>query len=400
MAPAHEVDDRMEVDDCNEEPLAGDVSREAARNHHHASGRTAGRKATMKTQILKLISRIENSASADVSLKDVRVLANSHDPEAIDALAGLLDDEGRVGREAFRALLRFGRAVEPTLRRCVRSGNPTVATRARELLAALGEIPASEVIVTGEAEVIHGTHDEAWAPDGACSDVELPPPVGATNDNGDVPPTDFARLTDPRVVRSITATLARRGIAGQDLEDGVADVQVKALEFLRTHRAPETIDEWKMLCNKIAADYATDALRKKRKRARYDVDLCEDPDAYLADPHMERERDAIDRGRLLQIVEEQLRAAKIPGHAFGILDAEATGTRHAEVAEELGLTATVVRNRLFAMRQDFRERVAARGMSDLLPQRAQTRQEGASPASPPPDGRTSAHRGKGPRTRA
>jgi len=183
-----------------------------------------------------------------------------------------------------------------------------------------------------------------------------------------MPRSKQTMLVHPDLVRSITATLSRRGIARQDLEDGIADVQVRTLEFLRTHAAPDGILEWKKLCNKIAVALAVDTQRKKKRRAKYEVDLCEDPDAYAADAYAERLWDPVDEARLMDVLAAQMNAAKIPAVAFMILDAEAAGTTHAEVAEELGLSEGAVGKRLRALRGGFRRRVAEAGLSSLAPQ--------------------------------
>jgi len=180
-------------------------------------------------------------------------------------------------------------------------------------------------------------------------------------------------LVHPDLVRSITATLSRRGIARQDLEDGIADVQVRTLEFLRTHAAPDGILEWKKLCNKIAVALAVDTQRKKKRRAKYEVDLCEDPDAYAADAYAERLWDPVDEARLMDVLAAQMNAAKIPPVAFMILDAEAAGTTHAELADELGLSESAVGKRLRALRSGFRRRVTEAGLSSVAPQPVRAR---------------------------
>jgi hypothetical protein len=139
-------------------------------------------------------------------------------------------------------------------------------------------------------------------------------------------------LVNTELVKAIRVTLAKRGMARQDLKDGVADVQVKTLEFLRTHLAPEGIKEWKKLCNCIAVRYANDLLRKKYRRAKYDVELCEDPDAYSGDEYVEKIWDPADHARLVELMVAQLAEANIPEVSFMILDAEAANTKHAEIA--------------------------------------------------------------------
>jgi hypothetical protein len=99
----------------------------------------------------------------------------------------------------------------------------------------------------------------------------------------------------------------------------------------------------------------------------------EPPDAYAGDRYVERTWDPVDEGRLMAIVEEQLRAANIPEVAFMILDAEAAGTMHTEIAEELGVPENVVATRLWTMRRGFRRRVEQAGLSNLAPHPVQAR---------------------------
>jgi DNA-directed RNA polymerase specialized sigma24 family protein len=174
-------------------------------------------------------------------------------------------------------------------------------------------------------------------------------------------------LVHPEFVSAITATLRRRGVRHQDLEDGVADVQVKMLEYFRTHAAPEGIAEWVKLGNAIAVAQAVDAHRKRKRRSKYDVDLCEDPDAYAGDAHDERLWDPVDQARLMDVLAATMKAAKVPEVAFMILDAEAAGTKLAEVAAELGLSESAVGKRLAVMQKGFRHRVLLAGLSSLTP---------------------------------
>ena len=134
-----------------------------------------------------------------------------------------------------------------------------------------------------------------------------------------------AMLTHKDVVRTIESALTRRGIPRQDREDGVANVQVRALERLRKRPAPADLPGWKKLCHVIAVAYAKDVRRKHERRAEYDQGPCEDPDAHVADLHHELRRHPVDSQRLLDILETHLRQAKVPDLAFTILEAKAAG---------------------------------------------------------------------------
>ena len=172
-------------------------------------------------------------------------------------------------------------------------------------------------------------------------------------------------MAHPEFIQSIKATLSSRGTAKQDLLDGVADVQLRILEAMRTKTVPTDLAGLRKLGNKIAADCAIDALRKRRRRSAYEDGLCEDPDAYVADAHQEPRRDPVDTSRLLEILVAQLDAAPVPECAFMILDATAAGLTYRATGEAVGLSMSVVRSRLATMREEFRRRVAQRGLSEL-----------------------------------
>lgn len=57
-------------------------------------------------------------------------------------------------------------------------------------------------------------------------------------------------------------------------------------------------------------------------------------------------------------------SGQMPEHGVEILFGEADEVPHAEIAAELGVTRTVVDNRLYRMRARFRARLGALGMLD------------------------------------
>jgi DNA-directed RNA polymerase specialized sigma24 family protein len=306
----------------------------------------------MKSSIIKLIARIEDMNSEDVSLKDVRVLAQCGTPEAIDALAGLLDDERRVGKEAARGLKRFGRAAEGALRRCLGSHNEVVARKAAELLAGLGDDAALR-----EKEVIEKENEAAAIVAGAA----------AENDNEEIPAAELKWLTDREVTRAIAGTLYRRGVARQDIKDGVAEVQTRILELLRVGPPLTGQEEWKGLGVKVAGDLAFDAGRRRAVRRAREEELDDEEDslAYAADEPVSDKR--ADARRVIEVFKELSEAGELPPMAREIVALRAEDMSDAEIAEELGLGKQTVWNRRKIVRRRMQWELKRRGMSDLDP---------------------------------
>jgi DNA-directed RNA polymerase specialized sigma24 family protein len=167
-------------------------------------------------------------------------------------------------------------------------------------------------------------------------------------------------LAQSAIVESIEGTLIRRGIPGEALEDAVAEVQRRAIEAARRGHAPTEIPELRALCNRIARDYAIDETRRQQVRDKYDVGLCEDPDAYMDERG--DGRDLVDQRRLLGILRAQIANGEMPEHAEGILVGEAEGVARRVVAAELGITERAVEGRLLAMRRRFRARLVQLAM--------------------------------------
>jgi RNA polymerase sigma factor (sigma-70 family) len=320
----------------------------------------------MKSSILKLIARIEDMSSEDVSLKDVRVLAQCESPEAIDALAGLLDDEGRVGKEAARGLKRFGRAAEGALRRCLGSHNDVVARKAAALLAGLGDDAALR-----ENEVIDEENEAA----AVVAEAE------PENDNDEIPAVELKWLTDQEVVRAIRKMLFRRGVAPGDLDDGVADVQTRILEMLRVGPPPSGLSEWTALAMTVAKHFAFDEGRKRVVRNALEEPLEDESEAYVEEDG--RDEDPVDAKRLLAVLGDLLEAGQVPPLSSEILCLAAEGYTDPEIAERLGVTKDVVRKRRHVARRRMRWELASRGMAELDPgdEEAACRDDEALPAS-------------------
>jgi DNA-directed RNA polymerase specialized sigma24 family protein len=166
----------------------------------------------------------------------------------------------------------------------------------------------------------------------------------------------------PEFVRYVGATLARRGIPQRDLEDAIADVQVDAIAAARRNRMPANLEEWKALGVTIAVRRAARRRRKTKVARKYDAGLCEEPDRFLGPTLHWEQRDPVDTRRYLAVLKELFDAGEMPEDGEHILQGEADGVPHEELAEELGISAKAVGMRLVRMRDRFYARLAALGM--------------------------------------
>jgi DNA-directed RNA polymerase specialized sigma24 family protein len=190
----------------------------------------------------------------------------------------------------------------------------------------------------------------------------------AGNDNathGGVPDTT-ALVAHPAAGRCIRATLRRYRVTPQDMPDAIAEVQTESIEAARAGAMPANLAQWKSLVRTIAVHWAIDRLREAKARKKYDAGLCEDADVYLQPTLHWEHRDPVDTKRYLAVLKELFDAGQMPEDGDEILQAEADGVPHEEIAAELGVTQTVVDNRLSRMRARFRARLAALGLLTLV----------------------------------
>jgi DNA-directed RNA polymerase specialized sigma24 family protein len=205
------------------------------------------------------------------------------------------------------------------------------------------------------------------------TDADAPAPANDTtsdpvNDNatrgGALDTTPL--VARPDVVKYVRATLVRYGVASQDMPDAIADVQADAIEAARSGRMPACVDEWKALAVTIAARWAIDRLREAESRGKYDAGLCEDADRYMRPTLHWEHRDPVDTKRYLAVLKDLFDSGQMPEDGEEILQAEADEVPHAEIAAELGISETVVDNRLYRMRAKFRAKLITLGLLTLL----------------------------------
>jgi DNA-directed RNA polymerase specialized sigma24 family protein len=179
-------------------------------------------------------------------------------------------------------------------------------------------------------------------------------------------PTARHPLVHPQVVDAIRATLRRHRMLRRDLDDGVAEVQTRALEYLRGKPEPGDVAGWAALCATIAAHWCLDEHERKKTARKYDVGLCGDADERIGLDAPPPARELVDVKRMDAVMQEELASPDAPEHAADILDAVAVGTPHAEIAEELGISVKEVRARLIRLRRHLRARLVALGLAALL----------------------------------
>lgn len=187
----------------------------------------------------------------------------------------------------------------------------------------------------------------------------------ASNDNatrGGSPDTTHL-VARPDVVRYLRAILRRFGVALQNMEDAIADVQTDSIEAARVGCMPAGPAEWKAFAGAIAVNWAIDRLRETEVRSKYDAGLCDDADVYARPTLYWEHRDPVDTRRYLAVLKALFDSEQMPEHGAEILWGEADKVPHKEIAAEIGVSKSVVRNRLFRMRARFQARLAASGWS-------------------------------------
>jgi DNA-directed RNA polymerase specialized sigma24 family protein len=170
----------------------------------------------------------------------------------------------------------------------------------------------------------------------------------------------------PEVVRPIQTTLRSFGVKKQDLEDGVAEVQTRTLEYLRDKPLPTETEQWVALCVTIARSWRLDEKKKHKTDSKYCEGLCEDPDQHIGLEPEGGVCELLDARRMLRELEARFDAGEMPDKGDEILDCMQAGMSYPETAVELGITADVARMRLRRMRELFKARLGRLGIPGML----------------------------------
>jgi len=189
-------------------------------------------------------------------------------------------------------------------------------------------------------------------------------------------------------VRPIETTLRGFGVRRQDLEDGVAEVQCRTLAHVRGKALPQTVEEWVALGTTIARNWQLDLKKRRKTDAKYCAGLCEEPDEQVGLEAAVDRPDAVDTGRMLGVLRKMFDAGEMPEQGDEILEGVQAGMTSKAIAEDLGLSAVLVRQRLATMRKAFRSRLVKLGWKAIVPAVNDTEAEPTAPvravAVPPP----------------
>jgi len=171
------------------------------------------------------------------------------------------------------------------------------------------------------------------------------------------------QLAHPEVTAAISRILRSAGIRAQDMEDGVANVQVKVLKSLSKKpfvKWPQDPGAWKGLAITSTKTYLIDRWRKAaRDKKKGDVGLkVEDADTFELIMRRASERHPLDHQRALQLVEQVLGETSNRALMERILEAIVNDESHVQVAEEMGLKPQQVADKWRFFRADFRAKVA------------------------------------------
>jgi DNA-directed RNA polymerase specialized sigma24 family protein len=167
-------------------------------------------------------------------------------------------------------------------------------------------------------------------------------------------PPHVAWLVLPVVTSAIESTLRRRGVRGADLEDHRQAV----LERAYLAAPPASCDECVALVRKIAREMAIDTDRKARRRSRVDVGLCEDPDERVPADAADA-TDVVDARRQLAFLQSEIASGNITDRQVAILAKAVDEIPQAEIAAQMQLAHSTVRNELSAARRAARMSWAA-----------------------------------------
>ena len=159
-------------------------------------------------------------------------------------------------------------------------------------------------------------------------------------------------LTHPAVAAAIVEALRSYGFPRQDLQDGLHDVYVKALESFQKTPPPTELERMIALCAEIARNHAIDLARKADCRKRDLLARC-DRDEYCPPQFGTKQRDPVDAGRQLEVLAQLFRERRMPDGGVEILEGIASGRSYEELAMGLGITDENARWRMRRMRTVF-----------------------------------------------
>jgi len=170
-----------------------------------------------------------------------------------------------------------------------------------------------------------------------------------------------ALLHHPDVLRVIRAIFMAFGFLPQDIEDGIGEVEKRALEKNPPGKRPTTVEGWIKVARQQAYDVAREWLRMHYSHGKRDVGLTDGaddhalPDSDLLDPY--------DRAMVRQVMEEVRRELAGGKHTDVMLEGLMTGAPPREMAKDAGIKPAQMRKATSEFRSLLRSRLAVVGIS-------------------------------------
>lgn len=165
-----------------------------------------------------------------------------------------------------------------------------------------------------------------------------------------------ALFYDRSVLRVIRAVLVTTGIrAEQDLEDGIADVVLACIEYVRkTGRPPENAGEASTIARLVANTHGVDEARRRARRGKTNVDSTGDADEHAGEAGSSA--DLVHRARALAVIHEALKQEQIE-----TLSDVGAGVTFKELAADDGASEAALRKRVQVSREKARAALRAGG---------------------------------------
>jgi DNA-directed RNA polymerase specialized sigma24 family protein len=166
------------------------------------------------------------------------------------------------------------------------------------------------------------------------------------------------------VAKAICGTLRATGIRQQDVQDGLQEVYVRALRFIRVKpaAAPTELANMKAFCARVARNYALDQYRKWKRR-KEDLDAqCDRAEYGVVDRESVPRRDPVDARRQLEVLAELFREGRMPEHGVDILEGVACGCTFKQVAQAVGINEELAKWRMREMKRIYRSQMAKLGL--------------------------------------
>ena len=145
-----------------------------------------------------------------------------------------------------------------------------------------------------------------------------------------------AFIVDPIVIHPLRGYLCKNGVRAQELDDTVAEVQVRAVDALQDRKPPTDVAGWQKFLITIARNLLIDRQRETKVAEKYDTGLCDKPDEYAPFAPSGEQRDPVDARRQLAVLLHLFEAGEMPEMGREILEGVADRVKLPKLAKRAG----------------------------------------------------------------